>query len=146
MVHGYRSRERGKRQAYQKTLQALLLGFGVLLLCVAFYQVWVHAYNPYIRISFYRRGNYMLTLLYALLLLACIFVMKGQKVGEARLLEIIVSQCIALLMCTVIMYFPLSLLQYALLKPGPLLLLLLGQFVMVVLWNLFANLLYCSQI
>ena len=146
MVHGYRSREREKRQAYQKTLQALLLGIGVLLLCVAFYQVWVHAYNPYIRISFYRRGNYMLTLLYALLLLACIFVMKGQKVGEARLLEIIVSQCIALLMCTVIMYFPLSLLQYALLKPGPLLLLLLGQFVMVVLWNLFANLLYCSQI
>ncbi len=146
MAHGYRSLERGKRQAYQKTLQALLLGLGLLLLCIAFYQVWVHAYNPYIRISFYRRGNYMLTLLYAVVLIACIFVMKGQNIGEARLLEIIVSQCIALLMCTVIMYFPLSLLQYALLNPGPLLLLLLGQFAMVILWNLFANRLYFSQI
>lgn len=146
MAHGYRSLERGKRQTYQKTLRVLLMGLGLLLLCIAFYQVWVHAYNPYIRISFYRRGNYMLTLLYAVVLSACIFVMKGQNIGETRLLEIIVSQCIALLMCTVIMYFPLSLLQYALLNPGPLLLLLLGQFVMVVLWNLFANRLYFSQI
>ena len=127
---------------YEKTLKLTLLALGLLLLCVAFYQVWVRWYNPYIRLPFYRRGNYMFTLMYAAILVVCVLVLRGQELGEAHLTEIIVSQCIALTMTTVIVYFPMSLLQYELLRPWPLLLLMVGQWMLICVWNLIANRVY----
>lgn len=130
------------KREFEKTLRMFFFGVGLVLLCVAFFQVWVHYYNPNIRLPFYRRGNYMLTLMYGAILFVCVIVMKGQNIGKSQLLEVIISQCIALLMTAVIIYFPMSLLQYELLDPIPLIILTLGQWVLVVLWNLFANKLF----
>lgn len=127
---------------YDKTIRILLVGMGLTLLCVAFLQVWVRCYNPDIRLPFYRRGNYMLTLMYGAILLVCVLMMKGQALGEAHLTEVIVSQCLSVLITGVIVYFPMSLLQYELLDPLPLVLLTLGQWLVIVLWNLLANRLY----
>lgn len=112
------------------------------MLCLAFYQVWVKCYNPDIRLPFYRRGNYMLTLMYGTILLVCVLVMKGHTLGQTHLAEVIISQCIAVLLTSVIVYFPMSLLQYELLTPWPLLLLMLGQWVLVIAWNLIVNRVY----
>ena len=45
-------------------------------------------------------------------------------------------------MTTVIVYFPMSLLQYELLRPWPLLLLMVGQWMLICVWNLIANRVY----
>ena len=134
------------RRNYEKSLRILLVGLGIVMLCLAFYYVWVECYNPLIRLPFYRRGNYMLTLMYGAVLLVCTLVMKGHTLGQAHLSEVTISQCIAVLMTSVIVYFPMSLLQYELLAPWPLLLLMLGQWVLVILWNLIANRLYFKLI
>ncbi len=84
----------------------------------------------------------MLTITYAMMLIVCAIIMKGHKLGEARLLELIVSQCISLIMAAVILYFPMSLLQYELLDPTPLVLLVLGQWALTALWCYVANKMY----
>ena len=127
---------------YEKSLRILLMGIGLFILCLAFYQVWIKCYNPMIRLPFYRRGNYMFTLMYGAILLVCVLVMKGNTLGQAHLAEVTISQCIALTMTSVIVYFPMSLLQYELLNPWPLLLLMLGQWGLIVLWNLISNRIY----
>lgn len=129
-------------RSYEKTLKIALFAIGFLLLCFAFYKVWVWYYNPYIRLSFYKRGNFMLTLVYMAVLFICTLVMRGQLVGEGHITEVAVSQCISVLMTNVIFYFPMSLLQYELLNPLPLLILMAGQWALIILWNFIANRIY----
>ena len=104
------------KRSFEKTLRIALLLIGLVLASVVFYQVWLVYYNPYIRLPFYRRGNYMITLMYMAILTICVLVMKGQGIGRSRLAEVIISQCIALMMTAVVVYFPMSLLQYELLR------------------------------
>ena len=127
---------------YEKTVRIALLGLELAALSLVFYLVWVEYYNPHIVWPFWRRGNYLLTIMYGVLLLMSVLRMKGQGLGEARLTEVVVSQCIALLLTTVIVYVPMSLLQYELLNPTPLALLMLGQWAIVVVWNYGANRIY----
>ncbi|MDO4552453.1 MAG: exopolysaccharide biosynthesis polyprenyl glycosylphosphotransferase [Bacillota bacterium] len=129
-------------RSYEKSLRILLISIGLLLLCAAFYQVWVQCYNPYLHMPFFRRGNYMLTIMYGAVLLLCVLSLKGHTLGEARLTEVIAAQCISVLMTAVIVYFPMSLLQYELLEFRPLLLLVPGQWLLVAAWNLLANRIY----
>lgn len=134
------------KRSFEKTLRIVLLLIGLVLASAVFYQVWVQFYNPYIRLPFYRRGNYMITLMYAAILTICVLVMKGQGIGKSRLAEVVISQCIALTMTAVIVYFPMSLLQYELLRPLPLLIMLPGQWLLVFFWNYLANAIYIKLI
>ena len=134
------------KRNYEKTLRIILFGIGLGLLCLSFYFVWVEFYNHDIRLPFYRRGNYFLTIMYGIILFVCMMIMKGQYVGEARLLEVVVSQCISACMAAVIVYFPMSLLQYELMSPWPLALLLVAQWALIALWNALANRIYFSLV
>lgn len=134
------------KRSFEKTLRIALLLIGLVLASVVFYQVWVVYYNPYIRLPFYRRGNYMITLMYMAILTICVLVMKGQGIGRSRLAEVIISQCIALTMTAVVVYFPMSLLQYELLRPLPLLIMLPGQWLLVFIWNYLANFIYVKLV
>lgn len=133
------AKNKGTERDYKKILQIALLCIGLGLLCVAFYIVWVTYYNPYIRIPFYRRGNYMLTIMYGSILGLCVISMKGHQIGESFLREVVLSQGISIVITAVIVYFPMSLLQYGLLDPAPLIGLIFLQTVIIVLWNLAAN-------
>lgn len=130
------------RRNFNKTLRGLLLGAGLVLLCISFAYVWVNYYNDFIRIPFYRRGNYMLTILYSIIYLVFIFGMKGHQISDRKLAEIIISQCISITAVNVIMYFPLSLLQYELLRPLPLILLTFAQWFGLGIWSVIANRIY----
>jgi len=127
---------------YKKILQIALLSVGLSLLCFLFYYTWVTFYNPYIRLPFYRRGNYMFTIMYGAILTLCVISMKGQYIGEAFLREIVLSQTISVFLTAAIVYFPMSLLQYELLRALPLIILILVQCVVIVAWNFLANRIY----
>ena len=133
-------------RSYEKTLRYVLLGLEIALLSLVFYGVWVEQYNPTLEVPLYRRGNYFLALMYAIVLLVSILGLEGQALGEARLAELVTSQCIALFLTTVLVYFPMSLLQYRLLNPLPILGVMLMQIPVVVLWNFLANKLYFALI
>jgi len=127
---------------YKKILQIALLSVGLSLLCFLFYYTWVTFYNPYIRLPFYRRGNYMFTIMYGAILTLCVISMKGQYIGEAFLREIVLLQTISVFLTAAIVYFPMSLLQYELLRALPLIILILVQCVVIVAWNFLANRIY----
>lgn len=130
------------KNKYSGTIKLIMLMTEILLISFMFYLVWVNKYVPTMRVQFYRRGNYVLTILYAIVLSVCILIMRGQELGEVRVLEVGASHCIALVMCNCIMYFPLSLLQYQMLPVLPLMLLTLAQIAVMGIWVWVANMVY----
>lgn len=131
-----------ERNKYIGTIKLVMIAAEVILISLMFYFVWVEVYVPTMRVQFYRRGNYVLTMLYAIVFAVCIMIMRGHELGESRLLEVGVSNGIALLMCNCIMYFPMSLLQYAMLPIVPFLLLTGAQLFVTEAWIWLANKIY----
>jgi len=134
-----------KQKSFRVSFPKVLFFIGILLLSILFYVTWIKCYNPFIRHKLFR-GNYLLALLYFMLLLMTSVIMNGHKLGETRIQELIVAQILALFMTTVIIYFPTSLLQYNFLRISPLLTLIAVQLVVIVLWNWIAKSLYVKLI
>lgn len=130
---------------YRRIFPHLFFVLELILQSIVFYFVWITYYNPTIRHMLFR-GNYLLTFMYFMVLLVCVLVTKGNRIGENRIQEMIAAQGIALLMTAVIIYFPASLLEYALLNPVPLLVMLVVQGLLIILWNWIAKRIYIYAI
>ena len=132
------------RYQFQKTIRLLMLLLDIALLVAAFYLVWTMIYSTHIPIPFFRRGNYVLYLLYAFLLTAFILLMKGHRIGTLRILEIQLSQSIAIMLANAALYFQVSLLSYKLVSLTGFLIMTAVQLLLMAFWALFCNRLYFS--
>lgn len=73
----------------------------------------------YAQIGFYNKGNYLLLLVYGILLFVFTYIYGGFKLGVSRKGELIYSNCIGALMTNILMYFQLSLMAQELLSFVP---------------------------
>ena len=124
---------------FQKSIQGLIAILNIALLVTVFFLVWSNVYNNTLPIPFFRRGNYILYGLYSVILCAFVLLMKGHRIGSLRILEIILSQFIAIILTNVVTYFQVSLLSYKLAPVGGFLFMTAVQIVLAVIWAFLSN-------
>ena len=115
-------------------VQRLMLYVELSIQTLLLIWVWDQFYNDTMPVPIYFRGYYALALFYWGLLFVCTKALKGRDIGDVRMLDTVISQCIALLLGNFIIYFPLCLLSYRIIDPGYLLLMTMVQLAVVVLW------------
>lgn len=127
------------RSHFCETVQRLMLYVELTLQTLLLIWVWNRYYNASMPVPIYYRGYYALALFYWGLLFICTKALKGRDIADVRLLDTIISQCIALLLGNVATYLPLCLLSYRIVDPGRLLLMTLAQMIFVALWCFLCN-------
>lgn len=128
--------------SFQKTIRMLILITNVALLVAVFYFIWINVYKDALPVPFFRRGNYVLYMVYAIILTAFILLMKGHLIGIMRITEIFLSQAIAILLTNVVAYFQVSLLSYKLVQVTGLLGMTALQLALMMAWAFFSNKIY----
>lgn len=102
--------------------------------------VWIHYYNDYIELPFFRKGNWLMIALYGVLLLFLTHIYGGLRVGYLRKWDIIYSQILALVGINSVTYIQISLLDRHLVIGIPILIMTAAQILVAVIWaNLFQH-------
>ena len=131
-------------EAFKKLI---LLGFSAvgLLLQIAIYHYFYYEYFSYpirIRLPLWNRGNILLIVIYAVILILLNKMYGGMKIGYYRNAEVIFSQVFALLAVNVITYFQNSVMSLYLLPIGPTAYMTVLQAASAILWTVIATFIY----
>ncbi|SCY46348.1 exopolysaccharide biosynthesis polyprenyl glycosylphosphotransferase [Lachnospiraceae bacterium XPB1003] len=85
--------------------------FEVIFLCLIYYFVWMYFYRPEAGSSFLGRGKYVLMLVYGILAAGAINMNEGFRFGYLKISEVIISQSVSLIICNIITYLQLCLME-----------------------------------
>ncbi len=96
----------------------------IFLLACAYYLVWRHGYESENFPAYFGLGKYVLTGVYALLVLVLFFAFDGFKFGYLKMSEVLLSQMISLFITNFITYWQLCLIANVLISPMPMITLL----------------------
>lgn len=124
-----------------KSLYGLILIFVQMLL---YWSVWVGYYNDMIELPFFRKGNWLMTAFYAVILFFFCRIFSGFKVGYLKKIDIIFSQILALIGATGMTYIQIALLDRHFVNPWPLIILLVVQAIFIIFWTNLYYWLYAS--
>ena len=91
---------------------------------------------------FYRRGNYVVLALYAVLLFFFSNMYGSLKIGRFRRIEVLLSQYLSLFLTNVVMYVVISLLAFRFVTPFYLFVVLLAEMLVSTIWNVIVIKLY----
>lgn len=122
---------------YKKTILFFASLINIALMTAVFAYVWYgyYAATMFQRISFYRRGNYALLALYAVLLFFFSNMYGGLKIGQLRRIEVMLSQYLSLFLTNLVAYMIISLLAFRLVSPVWLLGAMVVEMVVSSIWN-----------
>lgn len=113
---------------YKKTILFIVSLINILLMTAIFAFVWyLHYHSMMYSVKFYRNGNYLITALYAIVLLFFSNMYGGLKIGQLRKAEVMLSQYLSLFLTNVVIYFVISLLSFRLVNPAMLLLMMVVE-------------------
>ena len=98
--------------------------FEVLVFSVIYYFIWRNGYDSGLFPAYLGYGKYILTGIYALLVLMFMFYFDGFKIGYLRLSEVLISQTIAIFLADFITYWQLCLIANVVISVIPMLVLL----------------------
>lgn len=123
---------------YKKTILFFASLINIVLMTVVFAYVWYgyYAATMFQKISFYRRGNYALLALYAVLLFFFSNMYGGLKIGQLRRIEVMLSQYLSLFLTNVVAYVIISLLAFSLVDPLRLIGAMVVEMVISSIWNI----------
>ena len=99
------------------------------LLALLYYVVWRQGYEEGIFPSYHGNGKYVLTGVYALLSIVLFWNFEGFRFGYLKTTDVLVSQCIALVIINFITYWQLCLIANVVVTPMPMLVLTAFDFV-----------------
>ena len=106
-----------KKKRYDKLISfiavALMLAFHTAIFC----WLWYNIYYPQLPIPYFRRGNYVIILLYTTFLLASNQVFGGLRLGYYKVLDSIVARTLSLFTSYGAMFLVVSLVCYKLVIP-----------------------------
>lgn len=121
---------------YKKTILFIVSLISILLMTAVFAYVWYNYYfETMYRFKFYRKGNYMLIALYAVILLFFSSMYGGLKIGQLRKVEVVLSQFLSLFITNVVTYAIISLLAFRLVNPAVLIIMMLVEMVISSIFN-----------
>lgn len=133
-----RTRERYKRLIKLSFAAVMLLG-----LCWGYHVVWNRYYNETVlQMPFYRRGIWMMVLIYGILLAFFMHTYGGFKIGYLKNGNLIYSQIMSVLFTNVVTYMQIAVIDRRLVNPVYLLPLTIGEIAFIVIWTLVFQAIY----
>lgn len=108
----------------------------------AWYTVYSEPILPGAATEFFRKGNWLVVMIYAILLLAFTQLNGGYRVGDYRISEMIYSNFISIFFINIIYYMLIALMWRAFPSINAMVILSIVQFIYVFLWCYFSNKFY----
>ncbi|MBQ8514516.1 MAG: exopolysaccharide biosynthesis polyprenyl glycosylphosphotransferase [Ruminococcus sp.] len=134
--------KRKDRDQY-KRLYSLLAAVVLLgIFTAGFGLVWYSCFSDTILLPFYRRGNWVMIAIYAVLMILFSSVFGGLKTGYLKRTDTFYSQSLSMLCVNVVTYFQISLIARDFVDAVPLVLLTLADIAVLPVWILITNQLY----
>ncbi|HJB17336.1 MAG TPA: sugar transferase [Candidatus Blautia excrementipullorum] len=135
--------DRTTRERYKRLVK---LAFGAVMLlglCLLYAAVWIGYYNEHILQSpFYRRGNWVMILIYGILLAFFMNTYGGFKIGYLKNGNLIYSQIISVLFTNVLTYLQIAVIDRRFVNPIYIMLMTLGEILFIVVWTLLFQMAY----
>ena len=132
-----------KQREYFKRIVVFLLGIIYLIAVSAvFAYAWYGFYRLRITAPFWRRGNYVLIGIYAIITFMFSKISGGLRVGFMKKLDIVYALAISSVCANVIEYFQIVLIHRWFLPVTPMLLVQLCDFVIIILWTFLSGAIY----
>lgn len=123
-----------KRDRYKHLLNFFANLMTVLVEVVLFGCMWYQCYSETIIEPFYRRGNWAVIALYALIIFFFTYVFGGYKIGYMRIMDIALCHVLAILCSGVIAYFQICMLARDYVSVWPIGVVCLTELVVILPW------------
>ena len=131
-----------KNDAKRRIVYLLICLFGIALQGAIFSHFYYVYYITAIKLPFWKRGHWLIIILYLLLYFLFTNMYGGLKYGQHRNVDIIVGQLVSFVLVNVIEYFEISLLNFGLLYPWNYLRMSVEQILVAIIWVIVGNWIY----
>ncbi|WP_343248563.1 exopolysaccharide biosynthesis polyprenyl glycosylphosphotransferase [Diplocloster hominis] len=132
-----KSREQFKRIIM--TVAALVI---LTLQTALFWYIWYKHFSDSIPLPFWRRGNWVVVGLYAIILIFFSKVYGALKIGYLRIAEVIYSQILSVLCVNAITYIQICLINRWFVNPLPLFYMSIGDIILIIIWAFLSKRIY----
>lgn len=142
------TKQKRSYEKYKRLIKLLFSSVMVFGLSCIYAIVWVGYYNRYIiqrGFGFYRRGNWLMILLYCVLLIFFMSTYGGFKVGYLKNGNLIYSQIMSLLFTNIFTYFQIAVIDKRFVSPVYICIMTLAGIFYIVIWTLIFQALYKSM-
>lgn len=131
---------------FKRTILLIIRLLNLVVITALFAYAWYSVYSepvlPGAATEFFRKGHWLVVLIYAVLLAAFTQLNGGYKVGDYRISEMIYSNFISIFFINIIYYFMIALMWRAFPRIDVMILVTIFQFMYVFFWSILANRLY----
>lgn len=125
------------RERYKRLIKLSFAVIMLLGLCLLYAVVWSGYYNETIlQAPFYRRGNWMMVLIYGILLAFFMSTYGGFKIGYLKNGNLIYSQIISVLFTNIVTYLQIAVIDRRLVNPIYLLPMTLVEIAFIIIWTM----------
>ena len=123
-----------KRENFKRTIVFCLASLVVIAQAAVFAYIWYDYYRGFIFKPFWRKGNWVLIAIYALINVLFSRLYGGLKVGYLKRIDVFYSLTLATICTNVVTYFQITLINRWFLNPWPMVEMTLIQFVIILIW------------
>ena len=125
------------KDQYKRLVKIFFSAVTVLGLCILYGITWIGYYNRHVlQLPFYRKGNWVMVLLYAVLLAFFLHTYGGFKIGYLKNGNLIYSQILSVFFVNVFTYFQIAVIDKRFVNPGYMVLMTLADVVFILIWTL----------
>lgn len=136
-------RDRKTRERYKRLIKLSFAAVMLLGLCMLYAVAWSGYYNKAIlQAPFYRRGNWMMILIYGILLAFFMNTYGGFKIGYLKNGNLIYSQIMAVLFTNLVTYLQVAVIDRRLVNPAYLLPVTGLELIFIVVWTMIFQMIY----
>lgn len=136
-------RDRKTRERYKRLIKLSFAAVMLLGLCMLYAVAWSGYYNKAIlQAPFYRRGNWMMILIYGILLAFFMNTYGGFKIGYLKNGNLIYSQIMAVLFTNLVTYLQVAVIDRRLVNPAYLLPVTGLELIFIVVWTMIFQMVY----
>gem|GEM_PF-2530449 len=133
------------KEKYKRIIKLLFSTVMVMGLGSIYAYVWIEYYNKHvIQLGFYRRGNWMIVLLYCVLLMFFFNTYGGFKVGQLRFGNLLYSQILSTIFTNIFTYFQIALIDKRFVNPAYMLIMSLCDMAFMITWTILFHTFYKS--
>lgn len=131
------------KEQYKRLIKLTFAAVMILGLCTLYAFTWIGYYNRFVlQIPFYRRGNWVIVLLYGVLLVFFMSTYGGFKIGYLKNGNLIYSQIISVVFANVFTYFQIAVIDKRFVNPAYIILMTMADIVFILVWTLIFQTIY----
>lgn len=131
-----------KFEKYKRLIKVIFSVVLIAILAGIYGMIWIGGYNKIIWAPFFRRGNWMMIFIYAILLIFFMNTYGGFKVGFLKKGNLIYSQILAVLFTNIVTYFQITVQDKRFTTPVPLGVNIALSVVAILVWTLIFQWIY----